>query len=107
MSVNCDGCTACCKRDRVALGPTDDPRAYRWHVEDNYAVLDRKPNGECVYLAESGCSIHGAAPLICRRFDCSELVAMTPTHVRVIRIEQNPTMAAVYAAGIQRMTENI
>jgi Fe-S-cluster containining protein len=101
--LSCGGCTACCKRDRIFLGPTDDPRAFRWHLEGRYAVLDRKDNGECVYLTEHGCSIHGAQPAICRRFDCRELVQMTPPDVRAARVRDNPTLQQVYEAGLARL----
>jgi hypothetical protein len=33
-------------------------------------MLAHKPNGECVYLNEQGCSIHGRAPSLCRTADC-------------------------------------
>ena len=36
-------------------------------------MLDHKPNGECIYLGSSGCTIHGRAPLICREFDCRKM----------------------------------
>ncbi|MDP3139798.1 MAG: YkgJ family cysteine cluster protein [Burkholderiaceae bacterium] len=100
--VHCNGCTACCKHDRVFLGPKDDPKAYRWHVEGAYAVLDRKADGSCVYLTDAGCGIYGKAPDICQRMDCRELVQMTPPDRQAIRIQQNPQMALVYAAGRER-----
>lgn len=33
-------------------------------------MLKHKPNGDCVYLDENGCSIHDHAPWVCRMFDC-------------------------------------
>lgn len=99
MNVPCNGCTACCKHDRVFLGPTDDPRAYLWHAEGGFAVLDRKDNGECVYLAGSGCSIHDTAPAICRRMDCRELYANTPPEVRARRATENPQLVHIYRAA--------
>ena len=36
-------------------------------------MLAHKPNGECVYLNERGCSIHGSAPALCRIADCRSL----------------------------------
>lgn len=74
--------------------------AYRWHREGDYAVLDRKDNGECIYLTASGCGIHGRAPDICRRMDCRVLVLLTPAHVRERRVAENPHMARVYEAGL-------
>lgn len=101
--VPCGECSACCRRDRIFLGPGDDPRAYRWHVEDGYAVLDQQPNGDCIYLTKRGCGIHGAAPSICRRMDCRILVLMTPAETQARRSVENPQMACVYAAGLERL----
>lgn len=36
-------------------------------------MLAHKPNGECVYLQEVGCSIHDHAPSLCRLADCRSL----------------------------------
>lgn len=33
-------------------------------------MLAHKANKDCWYLGESGCTIHGETPLICRRMDC-------------------------------------
>ena len=102
-AVPCNGCTACCKHDRVFLGPKDDPKAYRWHVEDVYAVLDRNEDGSCVYLTPAGCGIHGSAPDICRRMDCRVLFMKTAPEMRAARELQNPQMVHVYAAGRDRL----
>lgn len=76
---------------------------YRWHVEDGYAVLDRKANGECTYLTPEGCGIHGSAPQICQRFDCRELVQRTSQGQQIIRVQQNPQMEHIYSAGAERL----
>ena len=99
----CNGCTACCKQDTIVLGPRDDPEKYRWHLESGQRVLDRKPNGECTYLTSKGCGIHGAAPAVCRSFDCCVLFLITPKERRRERVEQNPTMRDVYDAGKKRL----
>jgi len=36
-------------------------------------MLAHKPNGECIYLENSGCSIHERAPSLCRSADCRSL----------------------------------
>lgn len=38
-------------------------------------MLQHKPNGDCVYLGETGCTIHGRAPAICQEFDCRKIFA--------------------------------
>ena len=102
-NVPCGSCHACCKSDRIILGPKDDRDAYRWHREGYQDVLDRKDNGECIYLTDMGCSIHDRAPDICKRFDCRVLVQITPAWRQGVRITQNPSMAHVYASGRERM----
>jgi Putative zinc- or iron-chelating domain len=102
--VPCGGCTACCRNDRVYLDPRrgDDLTAYRWHIEGGSPVLDRRPDGACVYLTAQGCGIHGRAPDVCRRMDCRVLVRVTPPAWQRMREATNPTMATVYAAGRER-----
>jgi hypothetical protein len=38
-------------------------------------MIAHKPNGECIYLDERGCSIHERAPSMCRTADCRSLAA--------------------------------
>ncbi len=106
-AVNCNGCTACCKHDKIILGAEDDRSAYKYHNEwanaKQYDVLDRKSNGDCVYLSESGCSIHENAPGICKRMDCRQLYRGTTPEQRERRVRQNPQMIHVYTAGAERL----
>lgn len=74
--VPCNGCMACCKHERIILHPEhDQPLKYltvptRKGDGEPALMLRHKPNGECIYLAKDGCSIHGDAPWACRQFDC-------------------------------------
>ncbi len=103
----CGGCTACCVNDVVVLGPQDAPDAFQWHFESfrgqRVAALDRKANGECVYLTPTGCGIHGRAPVICTRMDCRVLLLLTPDDVQRRRVAENPQMERVYVAGRERL----
>ena len=76
-SPPCNGCTLCCKNDAVRL---------MWSEQDRYErephptmkhtyILAHKPNGDCFYLGEDGCTIHGRAPQQCQEFDCRLLAA--------------------------------
>lgn len=100
--VPCAGCRACCKQDRIVLGNAEASK-YAWHAEGSDKVVDRKPSGECVYLNAQGCSVHADAPDICRRFDCRVLFLTTDKTRRRQRVEENPTMRAVYEAGKKRI----
>lgn len=76
--VPCAGCTLCCKNELLVLHPEmgDEVTAYEYQVVINpltgqqACALKQKPNGDCIYLGEHGCTIHGAAPAICKEFDC-------------------------------------
>jgi hypothetical protein len=76
--VPCGACTLCCRTLIVPLAE-EEFADYDWAWITTRAgerlgrALQRKPNGECVYLGENGCTIHGRAPHVCQRFDCREL----------------------------------
>ena len=81
--VPCNGCRACCINDMIVLHPEcgDDPAAYETVETINpltgepALMLAHRPNGECVYLGERGCTIHERAPAICKGFDCRKQFA--------------------------------
>jgi hypothetical protein len=100
--VPCGSCRACCKQDRVVLTEAESAR-FQWHEELGERVLDRKTNGECVYLTDRGCSVHDAPPDICARFDCRVLFLLTNKAKRRQRVKENPTMRSVYDAGKRRL----
>jgi Fe-S-cluster containining protein len=74
----CNGCQACCKRERIILRPDEDPSSYivvpnRHGIEgESNWMLAHKPNGDCIYLDDHGCSIHDRAPWACQQFDCRQ-----------------------------------
>ena len=56
----------------------DDPAIYQTatcHTPGKapYLILDREPNGDCVYLRAGTCTIYDHRPYACREFDCREL----------------------------------
>ena len=74
--VPCNGCTLCCQGDAVRLEAEDNASDYQTEPHPyipGAPMLAHKPNGECVYLNERGCSIHGHAPALCRIADCRSL----------------------------------
>jgi hypothetical protein len=74
--VPCNGCTLCCKGDLIRLTANDNPAKYITEPHPRIPgalMLAHKENGDCIYLEESGCSIHGSAPELCRSADCRSL----------------------------------
>jgi hypothetical protein len=71
--VPCNGCTLCCQGDAVRLEPEDLDAGYQTETHPyipGALMIAHRPNGECVYLDEHGCSIHDRAPSLCRSADC-------------------------------------
>jgi Fe-S-cluster containining protein len=91
--VPCSGCTACCKSQRVLLEEDENREPYvveptvlcndgsmRW-------MLAHKPNGDCWYLGDGGCTIHDRTPKACREFDCRKWFArFDPTQQYAISV---------------------
>lgn len=79
--VPCNGCTACCKNDLVFL--RDDDELARYAVREAVHpltgeigwALQHSPEGGCIYRVEGmGCTIHGRQPMVCREFDCRDVL---------------------------------
>lgn len=110
--VPCNGCTLCCTNGdaiilRADLG--DDVESYEHEpgrhpfTGEPTVQLKHKPNGDCVYLGEGGCTIHDRAPLICRRFDCRTLYQKYSRKERRRLVASGATMQAVLDAGRERL----
>jgi Fe-S-cluster containining protein len=103
--VPCGSCHKCCtNRTVIVLMPqVDDPNAYRitWDDHGN-VVLQHKPNGDCTYLEDGKCSIHGNQPFVCRGFDCRhvhlDLMANTRNERRQI-IREMPDLEELADQG--------
>jgi Fe-S-cluster containining protein len=63
----CGGCRTCCLGDTITLTPQDNPLLYRTVPgAAGGRELAKGADGNCTYLTAAGCSIHGAAPAMCR-----------------------------------------
>lgn len=107
--VPCNGCTLCCKGDAIFLHPEcgDDAALYMTvAAPDGRLMLAHKPNGDCVYLEEGGCSIHGRAPTICRELDCRVLAKKLGYTLARKMIKRGMLNSAVIRRGndLRRMT---
>lgn len=84
--VPCNGCTRCCHGDAVRILPDEDPAQWRTEPHDwdkRFRMLAHKPNGDCYYLGDHGCTIHQTKPQQCKQFDCRLIAArMTFTQAR-------------------------
>jgi Fe-S-cluster containining protein len=88
--VPCNGCVRCCTGDAVRLLEGDDAEKFLTVPHPHMPgarMLDHKPDGSCVYLAEWGCSIQHDKPIMCAEFDCRILARkLSYTGARKARI---------------------
>ena len=106
-TVPCNGCTLCCRGELIVLHPEegDDPSRYDTvmvhsggEIGDVFA-LKNKANGDCIYLGESGCTIHDRRPLVCRAYDCRDNYLTTPRHKRRRMIAEGLASKAIFNRG--------
>lgn len=87
--VPCNGCTRCCRGDYVRLLPEDDAAQYITVPHKHIAgerMIAHNAKGDCVYLTDTGCSIHDRKPIMCREFDCRLMATnFTYTQARKLR----------------------
>lgn len=87
----------CCHNDMVRLLPGDDPKQYmneRHPLMHGQLMLAHKPNGDCVYLGDNGCTIHDSKPQMCREMDCRRIAkAITWTQARKLEARGGLKMA--------------
>lgn len=69
--VPCDGCTLCCRANSfVPLQEGDSAADYKTQQIGGVVGLAWNSRGDCIYVTDKGCSIHGRAPTLCRFYDC-------------------------------------
>lgn len=107
--VPCGSCRQCCRNTLVALFPEhgDDVASYRCApspgLKDGRLALASKPNGDCVYLDDHGCSIHDRAPLLCRLFDCRRFFARHSRAERRQLVKSGMVDAQLFEQGRRRL----
>lgn len=77
-NVPCNGCTRCCRGDAIRILPDEDPAAWKTvphPLAPGARMLAHKPNGDCTYLSDEGCSIQETKPRMCREMDCRNLAS--------------------------------
>ena len=115
-AVPCGGCKVCCVNENVPVLPEDgDPAAYLTRdappgllaTFDFLAVFDapvskflaQRPNGECVYLGDTGCTIYPRRPSICRTFDCGAMFRTLSRAERKRRVKLGLANPPIYDRG--------
>jgi hypothetical protein len=102
--VPCGKCRLCCQTMIVPLAKEEyENYAWAWVTtrsgERLGRALQRKPNGDCVYLGPDGCTIHATAPHVCQRFDCRDLILKTDRVGRRKAIKSGELPKALFDRG--------
>jgi hypothetical protein len=95
-AVPCGSCQHCCTHEWIFLRPEEGDVAEIYETVDIISpatglpakALAHKPNGDCIYLSGSGCTIHGRHPAVCRAFDCRRFFLQVQTLPRTERRRQ-------------------
>lgn len=112
-SVPCNGCTLCCRGyQAIILHPEcgDDVSKFQTIEVPNpltgeFALMvEQKPNGDCIYLADKGCSIYDDRPIICREFDCRKQYMTLTKAIRQAMVEKGMASVETFSAGKQRLS---
>lgn len=109
--VPCDGCKVCCVRETIILHPecgyvvaSYDAAPIKNPITGATDMAIRhKPNGECVYLGDTGCTIWSRAPIICKEFDCRQLFARFTNRERKDLLKAGVLEKETLAAGKLRL----
>ena len=107
-AVPCNGCTACCHDDAVRILPHED--ASRWQTEPHpymagALMLAHKPNGDCIYLGEGGCTRQADKPQQCHEMDISstrELLAEDENESHTSASSSTPSSMAGSSRVVER-----
>ena len=98
----CAGCRACCIGDPILILPNRGDEHRRWKTRkrpDGKRELMRGADGNCVYLGEHGCTIHGKQPYMCRVYDCRK------HFLAVLAKEGEAGVQARIASGLNGLAE--
>lgn len=104
--VPCGSCTLCCRTLIVPLAEEEVDQfegSWAWITARDGTrhgrALKRNPDGSCIFLGEHGCTIHGRAPHVCKRFDCRELFQKSDRKGRHEAVKSGKLPKALFDKG--------
>jgi len=104
--VACGSCNLCCKKARIPiLQSYDDANAYQTEFLGGVLCLQHKPNGDCIYLGDAGCTIYDKRPAVCRKYSCVTHYKSLTKSQQKEAVRVGLVSEAVLRAGRQRLAE--
>lgn len=100
-NVPCGSCHLCCHGDLIVLFEEkgDDIASYEHEIINGLPIVKKTADGKCVYLGDSGCTIHDRAPAICRHFDCRGWFLSKTRQERRRMVKDGIADRAIFARG--------
>ena len=78
--------------------------AYGEYKGEMTLMLNRKPNGDCIFLGPAGCKVYDRRPATCQNFDCRRIVMAIPSAGRQARAVKDGLFSEeIFEAGRQRL----
>jgi uncharacterized protein len=106
FSYRCNRCMHCCRAKRIPVNPYEIARLAEHlglsttevltrHTETGGAILRQDEHHACVFLGESGCTVHPARPLACRLYPLGRQ-RLPSGEERFAALPPDPETAGVY-----------
>ena len=101
--LECGGCRKCCEGDAVPYSTQDNGKGLEVEVRDGRWVIAHK-DGQCVYLAPTGCSTYHNQPHRCQVFDCRLYAMQMDAHAKAGATETDRARSRVILEGRRRLS---
>lgn len=106
FSYKCNRCSRCCHDKYIQMNPYEIARLasnlgirpYEFiskYLRDDGPYLKAKPDGACVFLGSTGCTVHGDRPLVCRLYPLGRTIEGDGSE-RFGELEPHPDTEGVY-----------
>jgi Fe-S-cluster containining protein len=111
IPIDCGACNKCCKGNTLVVITENDRQDF--YVTQTYKLPDGRvvealqfqANGDCFYLIDGKCSIHGEHPLVCQAFNCMAEFCHYSRQERRLLIKQGMLSADVLDEGRKRLQQ--
>ena len=105
FSYKCNACNRCCHDKLIPVNPYEIARlaarlgistteTIARYTSNGGSALDF-PDGKCVFLTESGCSVHADRPLVCRLYPLGRVAQADGTET-IVELAGHPETAGEY-----------
>lgn len=106
FSYSCNACSRCCHDKSIQVNPYEiarlasnigiRPREFiSKYLGENGPYLKSRPDGACVFLGPTGCTVHSDRPLVCRLYPLGRIIEGDGGEI-FGELEPHPSTEGVY-----------